>query len=145
MDALKRAVLVGLLALTAHPGAAEGCKAAATVQDALAHGLSGRIDQPGFPSYDILIWSDPSRINVRYPALSCGGVFQAMNRPDAAQSTFREHITFGLQTCVDLGYVTLSKVETGWFYEWQETRGGPVFAFGMLTCEGAKTPKPPLS
>jgi hypothetical protein len=44
---------------------------------------------------------------IDYPSLNCGG-FWTLNGDNATNASLTEHITYGRQTCVDLGSITVT-------------------------------------
>lgn len=70
---------------------------------------------------------------IDYADYACGGTLSLVNEDVENQGVFRETITYGAETCIDQGLVTLTVSEKGLAYLWAGQDGGTsVAASGSL-------------
>lgn len=114
------------------------------IEPPIGNGLPGKIgvwqgegQQQGV-SWTISINIQPNEQLIEYPSLNCGG-FLTLLQETEAQLLFKETITFGLENCVDQGFVELtdqSSNELVYRYYWPGNGGdqlGELAAVGSVT------------
>lgn len=89
----------------------------------LAGSWSGAVTQPGatHPIYGVTMSTDRSGGGwISYPHLKCGGVLSFIESQGRTFS-YREHITYGLDQCVDGGTLRLTPRPNGLAWYWSES------------------------
>jgi len=121
-----------------------GFPAAAWADDASLSGVWTGTGIQGEQSWSIRVTFGPKRVQIDYPSLACGGIWQpASGDPGPGRANYHERLEYGLDACAADGFVRLRKTLSGIDYEWSRSQSAPVEATASLTRERAEPPNEP--